>query len=227
MKIALIGYGKMGHAVEAAAHGRGHATGATIDTPADWQGCTEALKGCDVAFEFSTPATAVENILRCFDAGLPVVSGTTGWNSRLEEVVELCRRRGQALFVASNFSIGMNIMFELNRRLATLMAGREGYHVSISETHHIHKLDAPSGTAITLAEEIKAQFPDSRVGIPIASHRIGEVAGIHEVVYDSDEDTLTLRHEAKSRRGLALGAVLAGEYLVGRKGYYTMHDLLN
>ena len=228
MKIAYFGYGKMGRAVEAAALERGHTTAAIIDplveshsTPANHFGPDT---GCDVAFEFSTPATAVDNILRCFDLGIPVVSGTTGWNNTMEECADICRARGAALFVASNFSIGMNIMFELNRRLAELMQGRD-YDVSISETHHIHKLDAPSGTAIVLADDIAAVTGEERP--PITSHRIGEVPGIHEVVYDSLVDTLTLRHEAKNRKGLALGAVLAAEFLVGKKGIYTMRDLLN
>ena len=236
MKTAYFGYGKMGRAVEAAALERGHTTAAIIDplveshsTPANHVGPDT---GCDVAFEFSTPATAVDNILRCFDLGIPVVSGTTGWNNRMEEVADICRARGAALFVASNFSIGMNIMFELNRRLAELMQGRTinvdpdtGYEVAISETHHIHKLDAPSGTALVLADDIAAVTGGERP--PITSRRIGEVPGIHEVVYDSPVDTLTLRHEAKNRKGLALGAVLAAEFLVGKKGIYTMRDLLN
>ena len=221
MKIAYFGYGKMGRAVEAAALERGHTTAAIIDPLVESPSTIVA----DVAFEFSTPATAVDNILRCFDLGIPVVSGTTGWNDRLDEVVDLCRQRGQTLFVASNFSIGMNIMFELNRRLAELMQGRE-YSVSISETHHIHKLDAPSGTALVLADDIAAVTGGERP--PITSHRIGEVPGIHEVVYDSAVDTLTLRHEAKNRKGLALGAVLAAEFLFRKKesGFYTMRDLL-
>lgn len=219
MKIAYFGYGKMGRAVEAVALERGHTTAAIIDPLVE----SPSTIAADVAFEFSTPATAVDNILRCFDLGIPVVSGTTGWNARLDEVVDICRQRGQTLFVASNFSIGMNIMFELNRRLAELMQGRD-YQVAISETHHIHKLDAPSGTAIVLADDIAAVTGGERPHI--TSHRIGEVPGIHEVVYDSAVDTLTLRHEAKNRKGLALGAVLAAEFLVGKKGIYTMRDLL-
>ena len=214
----------MGRAVEEAACGRGHEIVATVDSPADWQERIEDIRSCDMAIEFSTPATAVENIMRCFGLGLAVVSGTTGWHDRLESVVRDCQERGQALFVASNFSIGMNIMFELNRRLAQLMEGRKEYAAAITETHHIHKLDAPSGTAITLAQDIA----DHQRAVPqITSRREGEVPGIHEVVYDSEVDTLTLRHEAKSRKGLALGAVLAAEFLQGRQGYYTMRDLLN
>lgn len=223
MKIALIGYGKMGRAVEETARQRGHEILATIDGPNDWMGKLDDLRDCDVAIEFSTPDTAVDNIMKCFNLGLPIVVGTTGWYDQLEGVVHDCGERGQSLFVASNFSIGMNIMFELNRRLAQLMNGRGEYSVSISETHHIHKLDAPSGTAITLAGDI-ADITDAKP--PITSHREGEVPGIHEVVYDSEVDTLTLRHEAKSRKGLALGAVLAAEFLRGRRGYYTMRDLL-
>ena len=223
MKIALLGYGKMGKAVEALALERGHSVGVTIDNEDDWMGKIESLRECDVAVEFSTPATVVGNIMRCFDMGMPVVVGTTGWYDQLESVVHDCQQREQALFVASNFSIGMNIMFELNRRLAQLMDGREEYAASITETHHVHKLDAPSGTAISLANDMKEELGRT---VPITSIREGEVPGIHEVVYDSDIDTLTLRHSAKSRKGLALGAVLAAEFLEGKKGYYTMRDML-
>lgn len=223
MKIALLGYGKMGKAVEALTLERGHSVGVTIDDEDDWMEKIESLRECDVAVEFSTPATVVGNIMRCFDMGMPVVVGTTGWYDQLESVVHDCQQRDQALFVASNFSIGMNIMFELNRRLAQLMDGREEYAASITETHHVHKLDAPSGTAISLANDMKEEL--GRM-VPITSIREGEVPGIHEVVYDSDIDTLTLRHSAKSRKGLALGAVLAAEFLEGKKGYYTMRDML-
>lgn len=230
----------MGRAVEETALSRGHAVTVTIDGVDDWMEKIEALRECDMAIEFSTPDTVVDNIMKCFNLGLPVVVGTTGWYDQLEGVVHDCTERGQSLFVASNFSIGMNIMFELNRRLANLMDSREEYDVHISETHHIHKLDAPSGTAITLANDIlerlerKEEWQLTRDGrkagdnsqLFITAHREGEVPGIHEVVYDSAVDTLTLRHESKSRKGLALGAVLAAEYLVGRKGYYTMRNLL-
>lgn len=213
----------MGKAVEALALERGHSVGVTIDDEDDWMGKIESLRECDVAVEFSTPATVVGNIMRCFDMGMPVIVGTTGWYDQLESVVHDCQQRDQAFFVASNFSIGMNIMFELNRRLAQLMEGREEYAASITETHHVHKLDAPSGTAISLANDMKEELGRT---VPITSIREGEVPGIHEVVYDSDIDTLTLRHSAKSRKGLALGAVLAAEFLEGKKGYYTMRDML-
>ncbi len=242
MKIALLGYGKMGKAIEAVAEDRGHEIGVTIDDEDDWMNRLDDLRDCDIAVDFSTPATVVGNIMRCFDLDIPVVVGTTGWYDQLESVVHDCQQRGQALFVASNFSIGMNMMFELNRRLAQLMNNYDEYQVAITETHHIHKLDAPSGTAITLAEDIieeldrkdewqlkNADGKDRRIkkrAIPITSIREGEVPGIHEVVYDSDIDTLTLRHSAKSRKGLALGAVLACEYMEDKKGYHTMRDLL-
>ena len=226
MNIALIGYGKMGHAVEAEAAGRGHRVVCTVDNDSEWDSKAEALRTADVAIEFSTPATAVANIRRCFDHGLPVVSGTTGWNDRLEEVRNECLQRGQTLFTASNFSIGMNIMFALNERLAELMASYPQYRIGITETHHIHKLDAPSGTAITLREQIVDHLGRNEE-IPIESIREGEVPGTHTVVYDSEIDTLTLTHEAHSRKGLAVGALIAAEFVVGKKGCFTMKDLLN
>ena len=242
MKIALLGYGKMGKAIEAVAEDRGHEIGVTIDDEDDWMNKLDDLRECDIAVDFSTPATVVGNIMRCFDLDMPVVVGTTGWYDQLESVVHDCKMRGQALFVASNFSIGMNIMFELNRRLAQLMNRYEDYQVEITETHHVHKLDAPSGTAITLANDIIEELDRKEEWqlkhdqgrhhrmkkdvVPITSIREGEVPGIHEVVYDSDIDTLTLRHSAKSRKGLALGAVLACEFMEDKKGYFTMKDLL-
>lgn len=187
--------------------------------------------------------------MRCFDMDMPIVVGTTGWYDQLESVAHDCQQRGQSLFVASNFSIGMNIMFELNRRLAQMMNGYDDYQVEITETHHIHKLDAPSGTAITLANDIideldrkdewqlrktiteqgttEAHRRLKKDVVPIIAIRQGEVPGVHEVVYDSDIDTLTLRHSAKSRKGLALGALLAAEFLEDKKGYFTMKDLLS
>ncbi len=228
MKIALIGYGKMGHAIEALAAGRGHEVVCTVDNANEWNTRADALRRADVAIEFTTPATAVENLRRCFALGLPVVCGTTGWDAQRPALVEECRAGGHALFHASNFSIGMNIMFLLNRRLAALMAGRPEYSVSISETHHIHKLDAPSGTAITLRDQIVEHGDRTVESIPIASYREGEVPGTHTVVYDSAIDTLTLTHEAHSRQGLALGALLAAEYLVkAGAGVYTMEALLS
>lgn len=223
MKIALIGYGKMGHAIEALAAERGHSVTVKIDKDDPWP----ASMAADVAIEFTTPATAVGNMLRCLEAGMPVVCGTTGWYADYESVAAQCRARNGRLFTATNFSIGMNIMLELNRRLAELMKGRTDYKVSISETHHIHKLDAPSGTAITLQEQIVANGARSAEEVPIESFRVGEVPGTHTVTYDSAIDTLTLTHEAHSRQGLAMGALMAAEWLVKAvPGVYTMQDML-
>ena len=223
MKIALIGYGKMGHAIEALATERGHVVTLKLDKDDLWPSAVDA----DVAIEFTTPKTATENMLRCLKMGLPAVCGTTGWYADYEKVVAECKAHGGRLFTATNFSIGMNIMFALNERLAHLMRGRDDYKVSISETHHIHKLDAPSGTAITLQEQIVENGQRKVDSIPIASFREGEVPGTHTVVYDSEIDTLTLTHEAHSRKGLALGALLAAEFLATAKpGVYTMKDIL-
>jgi len=222
MKIALIGYGKMGHAIEVLALRRGHTVACTIDAADVWPERMDA----DVAIEFSTPATAVENIRRCWQLGLPVVCGTTGWYAQYEAMKAECLAGGHALLAATNFSIGMNIMFALNEKLAGLMRGRDDYRVSITETHHIHKLDAPSGTALSLQEQIVENGERGKETIPIESIRIGEVPGIHTVVYDSAIDTLTLTHEAHSREGLAQGALLAAEWIVGRRGVFTMKDLL-
>jgi 4-hydroxy-tetrahydrodipicolinate reductase len=223
MKIALIGYGKMGHAIESMAVLQGHTIVCTIDNDADWDRSSDAVRQADVAIEFTTPTTAVGNIRRCFDIGIPVVCGTTGWTAQLPELTEECIHRNQALFVASNFSIGMNIMFMLNEYLAHIMAAHPDYSVGITETHHIHKLDAPSGTAITLRDQIAQEISGE---INITSIREGEVPGIHTVTYDSPNDTITLTHSAHNRNGLAQGALAAAEYLVGRKGFFTMRDLL-
>ena len=212
----------MGHAIEEQALKRGHSVACTIDKDDAWPNHVEA----DVAIEFSTPATAVENIRHCWRLGLPVVCGTTGWNDRYEELKAECLEGGYTMLTASNFSIGMNIMFALNERLAALMKGRDNYRVSISETHHIHKLDAPSGTAITLREQIVEEGKRKAEEVPIESFRVGEVPGTHTVVYDSKIDTITLTHEAHSREGLALGALLAAEWLVGKTGVFTMKDML-
>lgn len=257
MKIALLGYGKMGKAIEKIALQHGHTIHAIVDDESQWADQVQAVKESDVAIDFSMPSTAVGNIRRCFSLGTPVVVGTTGWYEHLDAIVQECSTCNGALFVASNFSIGMNIMFDLNRRLAKLMSQHPEYQVSIQETHHIHKLDAPSGTAITLANDMIASnphftdwqlrneiwidpdgkenadkssrpcFQQAATTIPIDSERRGEVPGIHTVTYNSPIDTITLAHSAKSRDGLALGAILAAEYLQGKKGYHTMAQLLN
>lgn len=220
MKIAIIGYGKMGHEIASIAVEKGHAVACTIDNDTEMLANIDLLKSSDVAIEFTTPATAVTNIKQCLQIGVPVVCGTTGWYDSYDEVCALCREKGGALFTATNFSIGMNIVFDLNRRLAALMDKYPQYKASIVETHHIHKLDAPSGTAITLREQ--TGHPE----IEITSIREGEVPGTHVVRYDSAVDTIMLTHEAHSRRGLAEGAVLAAEFLKGKTGIFTMTDLL-
>jgi len=239
MKILLIGYGRMGREVEAIAGRRGHGIAGRID-PAGSAGWDEqATRQADVAIEFTTPGSAADNILRCLDLGLPVVCGTTGWYDRLDEVRARCNERNGALLYASNFSIGVNLLFELNRRLAALMARQPDYAVRIREVHHVHKLDKPSGTALTLAEgilgenrnlarwELSEEGPaGSKDTLPVHSVREDEVPGIHEVEYRSDADMLTLRHEAFNRTGFAAGAVQAAEWLPGRTGVFTMHDLL-
>lgn len=200
MKIALIGYGKMGHMIESVALERGHEIVARIDA-----GDAFELNGAEVAIEFTTPATAKENILRAWTQGVPVVCGSTGWNAQelLDEDKRLHTK--PMLIWKSNFSVGVNIFFELNKQLAAAMAHQPQYTPSITETHHIHKLDKPSGTAKTLAEQIQ------NYEVPIESIREGEVPGTHEVKWDSEEDTIIITHIAKGRRGFALGAVLAAE----------------
>ena len=228
MNVAIIGYGKMGHEIEKVLVERGHTVVATFDINNADQMVAENLQKADVAIEFTSPATAYDNIRRCIEAGVPVLSGSTGWTERKAEIDELCRQKGGAFFYSSNYSLGVNVMFRLNRWLAKVMAGLPQYQVKIEETHHIHKLDAPSGTAATLAAEMN-EASQGRLSVAkeeIISYREGEVPGIHTITYDSEEDTLIVSHSAKSRRGLALGAVLAAEWLVGRSGVYSMDDFL-
>ena len=224
MKIALIGYGKMGHMIEEVALERGHEIVARIDMDDAFD-----LNGADVAIEFTTPATAKENILRAWAQGVPVISGSTGWRPEELEVgdwkleiegsrVVVKDEAGKVMLVwSSNFSVGVNIFFDVNKFLAEKMENQPQYTPSITETHHIHKLDKPSGTAKTLAEQIENELPSLQGGaggrLPIESIREGEVPGTHEVMWDSEEDTIVITHIAKGRRGFALGAVLAAEQL--------------
>lgn len=212
MRIALIGYGKMGHIIEQIALKRGHQIVAIVDPVA---GRDDSLAGVDVAIEFSTPATAEANIRKAWAAGVPVVSGTTGWDnaSLLEEDKRL---HAQPMLVwSSNYSVGVNLFFELNKDLAQMMAAQPQYTPSITEIHHIHKLDKPSGTAKTLAEDIRGLLSD--VSLKIESIREGEVPGTHTVTWDSPEDTIVITHIAKGREGFALGAVIAAEKIYERK----------
>ena len=237
MNIALIGYGKMGREIEKTALERGHTVSLTIDINNTEEFTSENLKNSDVAIEFTNPGAAVNNYFKCFDAGIPVVSGTTGWTDKMDMVSEKCREINGTFFYASNFSIGVNLFFELNRKLATMMAAHREYEVDMKEIHHVHKLDAPSGTAIKLAEDIIRIIPNKTGWVnkpseeagqlPICSERTGEVPGIHTVKYESDVDYIEITHSAKSRKGFALGSILAAEFCQGRRGIFSMKDLLN
>ena len=237
MKIGVIGYGKMGKEIEKVALERGHSTPLIFDVNNLNELTAENLKKCDVVIEFTTPESAVRNYLTCFEAGVPVVSGTTGWLHERDLVHEKCREKNGTFFYASNFSIGVNLFFELNRRLADIMKGHPGYMLSLKEVHHTQKLDAPSGTAIILAEDLIRMIPEKKgwkndlntspEEIGILSERIENVPGIHTINWESDEDTIQITHYAKSRKGFAMGAVLAAEYCLTHKGILSMKDLLN
>ncbi|GAF05101.1 4-hydroxy-tetrahydrodipicolinate reductase [Saccharicrinis fermentans] len=236
MNIALIGYGKMGKEIEKIAQERGHNITARIDMQSGDAFDGEGFAAADVAIEFTMPAAAYGNYMECFKRNKPVVSGTTGWLDKLNDIKEQCENKGQTFFYASNFSVGVNVFFEINKKLAQLMNGVSGYEVSMEETHHIHKKDSPSGTAITLAEGIidqldgktgwtEDQFPKDNE-IQIEAFRREEVPGIHTVIYDSEVDEIIIHHSAKSRKGFALGAVLAAEFTAKNKGFLGMGDML-
>ena len=225
----------MGHFIEQVTRRRGHEIVCIIDRDNTSDFRSPAFAQADVAIEFSTPATAEANIRAAWLAGIPVVCGTTGWNvqtlrDELCDEAECCQASRRALLWSSNFSVGVNIFFALNKRLAGLLADYPDYLPSITETHHIHKLDAPSGTAKTLAEDIerfKLQVSGTKLQVPIESIREGEVPGIHTVTWDSPVDTISITHSAKSREGFALGAVLAAEWLKGKTGWHTMEEVLD
>lgn len=237
MKIALIGYGKMGKTIEKEARERGHEIVLAIDKINEDYSAND-LKESDIAIEFTQPEAAVKNIYNCFEAGIPVVVGTTGWYGDFDEVKKKCEEANGTLFTATNFSIGVNITFAINQYLAKIMNGQPSYKVSMSETHHTQKLDAPSGTAITLAEQIINEHKEyNKIGLagrdniiektlPITSHRIDDVPGIHEVMYKNEIDEITIKHSAYSRKGFGLGAVVAAEWTVDKKGVFTMSDML-
>jgi 4-hydroxy-tetrahydrodipicolinate reductase len=231
MKIALLGYGRMGKEIERIAISRGHEivikkdVGAIID-----------ITLADVAIDFSVPDSAYNNISNCIQNNVPVISGTTGWLDKYEEVVTLCNNEKGAFIYASNFSLGVNILFELNKQLAKMMRNLEDYNISIEEIHHTKKLDAPSGTAITLAEGIIENSSKenwvlgtntSEENIAIAAQRIPEVPGTHTVLYASEIDSIDIKHTAHSRQGFALGAVVAAEWILGKTGVFSMKDVLN
>jgi 4-hydroxy-tetrahydrodipicolinate reductase len=236
MKVALIGFGKMGMEIERVILRRNHEILLIIDSPEDWDKYGSLLPQADVAIDFTMPQVVVENIYKCFKANVPVVVGTTGWYQELEKVKKDCMEMNQTLFVAPNFSIGVNLFFNLNRYLAKLMSGWHEYEISIEETHHIHKKDSPSGTAISLANEIIKnigrkekwvnEFSENPEEVGIKSIRLENEPGRHIVKYDSEDDSLTIIHNAKNRRGFAMGAMLAAEWVPGRKGFFEMKDIL-
>ena len=230
MKIALLGYGRMGKTIEKIATERGHEIVKKID-----HGDAYEFSDAEVAIDFSVPDAAVQNISAALKAGVPVVSGTTGWLEKYDDMVLLCEHHNSAFIYASNFSVGVNIFFELNKKLAQMMKTLKDYNVSMTEVHHIHKLDAPSGTAITLAEGIIKEtehndwiLDNNEAGkITINAVREAEVPGTHTVKYESQVDEIVIEHKAHNRNGFALGAIIAAEWLKDKKGVHTMKDVLN
>ncbi|MBO8447513.1 MAG: 4-hydroxy-tetrahydrodipicolinate reductase [Bacteroidetes bacterium] len=238
MKIALIGYGKMGKIIEKIALSRGHEIVARIDVDNMEDIHSDAFRSADAAIEFTMPKVAEENCRKALEEGVPVVCGTTGWADKMDGIKKLAEEKGKAFFWTSNFSVGVNVFFAVNKYLAKIMNGFDQYDVSMTETHHIHKLDAPSGTAVTLAEGILENLerkkswtlagaaPVEADSIGIEAIREGEVPGIHTIVYDSPVDSITITHSAKSREGFALGAVMAAEFIQGKKGFLSMQDMM-
>jgi 4-hydroxy-tetrahydrodipicolinate reductase len=241
MNFALIGYGKMGRTIEALGVQQGHSFPLIIDEHNREQLSADHIKGIDAAIEFTTPTAAPENIMECLKLGIPVVVGTTGWNERSAEMEKYCLEKNAALFYASNFSIGVNILFAMNRKLAEIMNHFPDYAASMVEVHHVHKKDAPSGTAISLAEQIleaNEQFSgwylkgsNTAIGkqkgkLPIEAIREGEVKGKHSIHYESEVDSISLRHDAKTRDAFAAGALLAAQFIKNKKGVFGMQDLL-
>jgi 4-hydroxy-tetrahydrodipicolinate reductase len=237
MKIALIGYGKMGKEIEKIAISRGHEIIARIDPIATGEKFEDGgFEKADVVIEFTTPKVAFSNYKKCFEYNKPVVSGTTGWTDKMPEIKKACADDGQTFFYASNYSVGVNILFELNRLLSEIMNERNEYDVEMTEVHHTQKLDTPSGTAISLAEDLienidrKKEWKLDKVekdsDFLINAVREGDVPGIHTIKYESDVDEITIHHSAKSRKGFALGAVLAAEYASKNKGFLGMKDML-
>ncbi|WP_430929067.1 4-hydroxy-tetrahydrodipicolinate reductase [Polaribacter marinivivus] len=231
MKIALLGYGRMGQEIEKIATSRGHEIVIRKDA-----GDSIDITKADVAIDFSIPTSAFGNISNCLENNVPVISGTTGWLEKYTEAVNLCKEKKGAFIYASNFSVGVNIFFELNKQLAKMMSNLEDYNISMEEIHHTKKLDAPSGTAITLAEGIientskenwKLGTEISEINIPIEAKRIPDVPGTHTVWYSSEVDTIEIKHTAHNRKGFALGAVIAAEWIIGKIGVFTMKDVLN
>lgn len=237
MKIALIGYGKMGHMIEEIARQRGHQVvlKINIDNVEDLN--KENLSKADVAIEFTGPDSAFDNVKQCLEFGIPVVTGSTGWNQKLVEAKAICTEKNGAFLHASNFSIGVNIFFQVNKLLAKLMASQPDYDVSLKEIHHTEKKDAPSGTAVTLAEQVLQHIDrkttwvnnvaSSKEQLSIISERVDPAPGTHYIKYTSEVDDIEIIHTAHSRKGFALGAVIAAEFIAGKKGVFTMDDVLH
>lgn len=231
MKIALLGYGKMGQVIERIALERGH----EIVLKKDEHNTYEGLLNADVAIDFSIPSAAVSNISNCFFSNVPVISGTTGWLEHYDEMVALCHEKNGAFLSSSNFSIGVNIFFELNEYLAKMMSKLDSYSIEMEEIHHTQKLDAPSGTAISLAKGVieNSTYTNWTLEAPkeneilIEAKRIGTVPGTHTVAYNSVVDSIEIKHTAHSREGFALGAVIAAEWIIGKQGVFTMKDVLD
>ena len=236
MNIALIGYGKMGKEIEQIAISRGHKIALIVDAHNATTFTIDELKKADVAIEFSTPDSALGNIYKCFEAGVPIVVGTTGWLDKLEDVKKKCIEKKQTLFYTSNYSIGVNLFFRLNQQLAKLMNNHKEYNVHMEEIHHVHKLDSPSGTAISLANQVIQQIDEKkkwvnattndRNELGIVSKRLDEVPGTHTVTYASAIDEISITHIAHNRKGFALGAVVAAEWVKGKKGIFGMEELM-
>jgi 4-hydroxy-tetrahydrodipicolinate reductase len=236
MKIALIGYGKMGKAIEQIAIAKGHEIVLKINAENLTDFTAENIKKADVAIEFSTPETAFDNVKKCLENNVPVACGTTAWQAKMKQAEQIAIANNTAFLIASNFSIGVNIFFEINKKLAALMNGQPQYKANIIETHHTAKLDAPSGTAITIADGIIENHKDYTAwklanenidtDLPITSLRIDPAPGTHTVAYNSDVDSIELTHTAHSRVGFASGAVVAAEFLVGKVGVFEMGDVL-
>lgn len=232
MNIALFGYGTMGKLIEEIAVSRNHRITHIVRSG----DLLPDLEGTDMAIDFSVPSSALRNIKHCFSRGIPVVSGTTGWLEKYQEAVEACTHHRSGFLYASNFSLGVNLFFALTEKLGALMKGHEEYRASLTEIHHTRKLDAPSGTAITLAERLLPYLPQSQWNLrenatpgdlPIEAIRRNDVPGTHTITYESEVDRIDITHTAHNRNGFALGAVMAAEWLVGRKGVFSMKDVLN
>lgn len=237
MRIIISGYGRMGKEIEKVALSEGHEVVARVDNSDDWKSIETHPEIADVVIDFSQPEVAIENIRKCFNLGIPIVTGTTGWYAHLDEVSENCKTNNGTLFYAPNFSIGVNLFFLMNKKLAATMSSfRDDYKVLVKEIHHIHKLDSPSGTGLKIAEDIISRhqgltrWEEGEVSkdntLPVISLREGEVPGTHIVKYESEADSIELIHTAKNRSGFAKGAVIAAEWVKEKKGVFTMDELL-